>query len=316
MKIQLLLLALVSCSISPETQVRDFVMRHKQELGIQSEVKIESLKGGLSKDFVCKINNSIIIKQFTKDENLKQMILCQNRAAELNIAPRIILVKDRIIAMEYIKGSHLPHDKRTIPLLADLLKKLHKISTQGVEDSKTATYKLANIIEAQVNKLKIRNFDSLIMSKMEKVVVLAGSLKREKMVFSHNDVNGGNIFFKDNHLWLIDFVEGLNDPFYDLASAASWNFLSEKPKLKFLETYLGRKATKEEKQHFKNLQYITKTMVAVFLFHMALDKGIKQNSEEFTLAEFFIKLGSGEKLIYKPEHMFQFAIAIMDSVKL
>lgn len=83
----------------------------------------------------------------------------------------------------------------------------------------------------------------------EKIIIKNYLKYKKTYVPCHNDIVLGNMLFKDNKLYLIDYeYAALNDPYFDLASFISENDIMEQDKITlFLNTYFKGNAFETNK---------------------------------------------------------------------
>jgi hypothetical protein len=86
-------------------------------------------------------------------------------------------------------------------------------------------------------------------------------------VASHNDPNPRNVLFDGRRLWLVDWeLACLSDPYVDVAIVADSFANAPELRLVVLETWLGRRPTREEEHRLKQLILLTRLYYAGLYF--------------------------------------------------
>lgn len=173
-------------------------------------------------------------------------------AEQLGLAPalkKFDLAKG-LLVMNYIDGplvdDSLVRQQNIIPLIAEILQKLHRIKCKEKQEPVTLSY-----IRFQLEKLKALGY---LPEGWEKAVeqILAQTSFSNELVLCHNDL-AFNILHENGRLWVIDWeCAGWNDPLFDLAPLCIWHHFTREEKQKLLIAYYGNlKQEKELEQAIK-----------------------------------------------------------------
>lgn len=123
-----------------------------------------------------------------------------------------------------------------ITLVAKSLRKMHRICS-----SCNYEFNMFSRLDYYKNATKLNPLNKW---KEKRIIKEAKNLyQKGHLVFCHNDLVKGNMLFRDNRLFLIDYeYAGLNSPLFDLASFLSENDLrDEETMIFFLRNYYGHK---------------------------------------------------------------------------
>lgn len=102
---------------------------------------------------------------------------------------------------------------------------------------------------------------------------------KDDLTFCHNDLVRGNLLFRYNYCYLIDWeVASMNNPLFDLASFISENNLTEEQSIYFLKKYFGYKYSILKKKrvdafvrfedvlfYYRSLSYFTNRKEEIYL---------------------------------------------------
>ena len=172
----------------------------------------------------------------------QQELRCQHAAAVAGIAPAPLCLNNhlQVLISEFIEGGNaFIFAEQKIPILACTLAKLHQLPTQ------TAVLQPVPYLEQlalHVRELFIDNDEVLFKTLL--AVAESYQLLANDYVLCHMDLHAGNMLWKDNALWLLDFEYAqLADSCLDLA-AVSLNFqLSDEAEELLLTAYRQQRAT-------------------------------------------------------------------------
>lgn len=155
----------------------------------------------------------------------------QHLAFEAGIAPEPFLLDEanELMLCSFIEGEHLESlSEFMLTQLAATVRKLHRTPCRcepmQLEDSfASKTPEVSSLLES------LTTFDP-------------------DLVLCHNDLNPKNILFSEQKITLIDWeYAGLNDRYFDLASASVEFKMNESEEKLFCETYFGGGEVKREK---------------------------------------------------------------------
>jgi aminoglycoside phosphotransferase len=156
-------------------------------------------------------------------------LLVSRRAADGGIAPAIVHVDDAARAVLSVKVAGLPlpaalaDPAQRGPALAGVvgqLRALHALDVTEVPTRDAVAYARATW-EAQRAR---PGFPTWVGGAGAMLDGIAAELARDpRRVFSHNDLNPGNVLWDGARAWLVDWdVAGLAHPYYDLAALATF----------------------------------------------------------------------------------------------
>ena len=120
--------------------------------------------------------------------------------------------------------------------VAKMLKKLHT-SDIKVPYGYQMFKRLENYKETIDKKYYISDiYEDSVIKNVQKI------FPKEKLTFCHNDLVKGNLLFRFNTSFIIDWeTAGMNNPLFDLASFVSENNLTASQEEYFLKKYFGYK---------------------------------------------------------------------------
>lgn len=156
-------------------------------------------------------------------------LLVSRRAAEGGVAPAIVHVDQAARAVLSVKVAGVPlpaaladPDQRG-PAIAGVmgqLRALHALDITNVPARDAVAYS-RTIWEAQRAR---PGFPTWLGGAGAMLEGIAAELARDsRRVFSHNDLNPGNVLWDGTRAWLVDWdVAGLAHPYYDLAALATF----------------------------------------------------------------------------------------------
>lgn len=157
------------------------------------------------------------------------------RASAAGVAPEVIHVDEtaRAILSRRIDGPPLPaalanpqSRDAAIASVVTQLRRLHAADQTGLPVRDPVAF-ARGIWETQRGRTGFPTWAAGVGGMLDR---LAGLLGRDpRVVFSHNDVNPGNVMWDGTRAWLVDWdAAGLTHPYYDLASLTT--FLDMDPK--------------------------------------------------------------------------------------
>lgn len=172
------------------------------------------------------INHQYVMKVKTKDldpfNHIPTDVYIQSLMADQSLSADVIAYdkEARVIISTYLSNTkYLPPNpnEKDLGMVANVIQILHQMPTDGVRSfdpvNRYRTYQeLANTPP--------------LFPKLEEELLKEFTLyfQTAPQVLSHNDVVQGNLLFKDDHLYLIDYeYAGLNDPLFDHLSFLTEN---------------------------------------------------------------------------------------------
>ncbi len=216
--------------------------------------KISKIDGGITnQNFMVKnYDNKNYFVRICKDIpehliNRKNEINSSIAASEINVSPKVIYSNNKLIILEFIKGSTLKeHDiKNNLLQIINLLKKVHKKIPTKLKGSPQMFW-VFHVINHYNNYLEKNNSNykkmlNDLIKKSEKIQKVSSPYE---IIFGHNDLLAANFIKKQKKLYLVDWeYAGYNTPLFDLGGLSSNNNFSKKEEFKMLENYFENKIT-------------------------------------------------------------------------
>ncbi|HEY6901862.1 MAG TPA: phosphotransferase [Puia sp.] len=119
-------------------------------------------------------------------------------------------------------------------------------------------------------------------------------------VFSHNDINPGNLLTDGVRLWVVDWDAAFsNDRYVDLATAANFFVQTEEQELEFLQVYFDGAVDEYKRARFHVMRQVSRLIYSMLLVQVA-DRGkpaghvLDQEMEGATLKAFGELVGAGK----------------------
>jgi aminoglycoside phosphotransferase (APT) family kinase protein len=137
-------------------------------------------------------------------------------------------------------------------------------------------------------------------------------VEREPVV-SHNDVNPSNLVWDGERVRLLDWdTAAPNDPFYDLAAAATFMRMDEATCLALLEAHDGV-APAALPARFAYWRRMVATMCGSIFLSLARHRGYAGSSADqgMTLAEAYAQMRSGTLVVATGEGQWTFGLALL-----
>ena len=173
---------------------------------------------------------------------------------------------------KYLHNTHLYKvlSDEEIIYVAKTLKKLHNANIKA-----GFGYQMFNRLEDYKKNIPEKYY---INDAYEKRVIkeVTKIFSKDELCLCHNDLVKGNILFKFNCCFLIDWeMSGLNNPNFDLASFISENNLSEEQKDFFLKKYFGYKYNNLKKKRVEIFIYFQD----ILFYYWAMSYYFKRNEK-------------------------------------
>lgn len=290
---------------------------------------ISLLSGGLTGVPVYKIEvekkvyaiklESIDDKRFDLVRNYQIVQTVSNQG----ISPSVYLTDAErgIILMNYVEAKPRPKASvDSIQKFAGIIRKLHKINS-------FPNWKSVIEILHEIHKIFPEEYrqKSIVKKCMQEVKDMENILFDEGDIRScHCDLNPVNILFDGDNYFLVDWQAASPQSFYfDLAYSASWfYFYSEDLCASFLNSYLEREATKEEKAKYYLMRVFTNIYLGIGFISLPLkvDNAIQILSDENieklpTFTEFLQSVGSGKVNLGEPNIQQKFGFVFLKNAE-
>ncbi len=175
---------------------------------------------------------------------------------------------------KYLHNTHMYKilSDEEIIYVSKALKKLHT-SNKKVPYG----YKMFNRLEDYKKNIPEKYY---INESYEKRVIkeVTKIFSKDELCLCHNDLVKGNLLFKFNCCFLIDWeMAGLNNPNFDLASFISENNLNEEQKELFLKKYFGYKYNSLKKKRVEIFIYFQD----ILFYYWAMSYYFKRNDKVY-----------------------------------
>jgi thiamine kinase-like enzyme len=134
-------------------------------------------------------------------------------------------------------------------------------------------------------------------------------------VFSHNDLNPGNILCDGERIWIIDWdVAFLNDRYIDLANVANFFVHTEEQEKAFLDIYFDHLTDDYKTARFYIMRQVCRIIYAMLMFDLAArNKTIhNQDMEGISLREFGALMGAGKLSLATYDGQLMFGKALVN----
>jgi thiamine kinase-like enzyme len=169
-------------------------------------------------------------------------------ASKLDIAPELKYSNPEsgIVITSYIQGHTLTKkdlaNKKVLKELAKMLKKLHAYSGESPQNRTQIERACKHYTRALSKHIAYPTAFKPLYDEYIKT-----DEKPSPTVLCHGDLNPSNILVTQKRLYIIDWASSTrDDPYTDLGYLTLLSGMNKKQSQLFLDTYLGRKATKKE----------------------------------------------------------------------
>jgi hypothetical protein len=215
--------------------------------------------------------------------------------------------------MEEIQAEPFPQEGR-VEVFSNFLRELNQVQGEGFN----APNPYQILEEACAKVATVPFFTDKDLENFKKVQEGAERWKNAAKTFTHNDLNPSNLIYQDGKLRAVDWASaGLNDPYFDLATISNWYFLGDE----LLKAYLERTPNEDELAHYHYMQALAKTLVGFGLLEHSIAMGLDfnalpQRGSLPSLSEFQSQLHKGDIQLNSGLAIYQFAILIIESIKI
>lgn len=255
-----------------EEQVESVVEAMDQTFGTQKVENLTLLTGGRGtstilkfqvkgKPYTCRITDNSRPNFFNDPKTeIRNMTI----ASELGITPKLHYAdpKTGVLIMDFVVNKPLPMDTE-YKQFAQKLAQLH--------NGPNFTEQMSNIFTDVARVAKACNshcMPATAHTVIETIFSLEEVLKKHQTnAPCHKELNGNNVLYNGSEISFIDWEGSENcDPFVDLAIASIFFIFDPKMEESFLESYLGKPPTKEQKAHL----YLMKQVCLAFYAFKAM----------------------------------------------
>ncbi len=224
------------------------------------------------------INNAYVLRiPKEKTESLidyKNEKEIYNLISELKLSEKLLFL-DESSGVKLTKFVHNTRiykslDEENIIYVAKTLKKLHtsniKVNFGYQMFNRLDEYKKDIPEKYHINK----SYEQKVIKEIQKI------LSKDEFVLCHNDLVQGNLLFKYNYCYFIDWeMAGLNNPNFDLASFISENNLNNEQEEFFLKKYFGYKYNSLKKKRVDIFIYFQD----ILFYYWAMSYYFKRNDK-------------------------------------
>lgn len=138
-------------------------------------------------------------------------------------------------------------------------------------------------------------------------------------VFSHNDLNPGNIVCDGETIWIIDWEAAFqNDRYVDIAITANFFVTSEAEESIFLTSYFGAVPGQYQRARFFIMRQLCRLVFASLLLQSAgplSTQPLATDAGDITLAAIGSRLQSGELSLSTPQGRLLYAISLFNEAQ-
>jgi aminoglycoside phosphotransferase (APT) family kinase protein len=248
-------------------------------------------------------------------------LLVLRRAAEAGVAPAIVHVDEtaRAVLSTEVPGAPLhvalaDPAQRTPALtsVVEQLRALHDLGAAGVP-ARDAVMFAHGIWELQRARPGFPAWASGIGATLDEIAaVLAADPRR---VVSHNDLNPGNVLWDGARAWLIDWdAAGLNHPFYDLATLATFLLLDDAAALGLLAAQERGALDAHAPVTFAALRRLVALAAGSTFLRLAPDLTVRvaaTRDDALSLAACYAELRAGALDLQSPSGQVAFGLALL-----
>lgn len=249
------------------------------------------LKGGGSKAALYRFDighNSYVLRLLPKQaSNLTRMhqIFLAKQAGKIGVGPKIYFIDSQMegMVMDFIPGRTVQQKDfesgDNLILFAKFLQKLHR-SKEGFPVACSPFQRFRNFLTGKQEKITYPSRFIEVKALMEELEATL-QLSPVPQVPTHLDLHPLNIMLTEQQFFLVDWVNGgISDPYFDLATFATFQFLDESQTLTFLTQYFERPPTQFEWNRFIIAQPIRMFVIAAALLNTSIDETRSISYEE------------------------------------
>ncbi len=282
------------------------------------------MTSGLSTSLVYKLvnNGHAYAMKVIVHSDAAHLFRCTQNAANAGIAPPVLYtnIEDGILITGFIEHTSLRAGYSSAHLLLmELARTIKAIHTTPII---AKTERLFDKIDAIANEFR----ESGILPKIviDEVASYYAEIRNHypysdtDLVFSHNDLNPGNIIFDGKKIWVIDWDAAfMNDRYVDLAIVANSFVGNEAQEVAFLTAYFGYAPCDSESARFFLMRQVCYLLHAMIMFKLAMAMEATSTTHDIDtetpgLAEIGRRLGDGSLKISSYEGQLLYAKALLN----
>lgn len=237
--------AFMMASLPP--QLESLIQQLPEYRQHQYSYQVKKIEGGLTNhNFQVIFPKQTYFVRLTKKNgwliglNFEREILCAQAAAELGIAPNVVLysLKDRAIVFQFIDGSPPEKNRDSYERLLTTLRTLHQ--SEVIFPTHFCPYRAIEVYYSQALNLRegqnVPRSDE-ILAVVEEIRAVIPKLRTT--VPCHLDLYNLNFLDDGQNIWIVDWeYSAMADPIFDLATLISSDRLSINQMEELLELYL------------------------------------------------------------------------------
>ncbi|MDP1835742.1 MAG: phosphotransferase [Chlamydiales bacterium] len=283
-----------------------------QGLNVGGPFKIESLSGGHSGSEVMKISTpdkAYVVRFWNMfwADYFPQDLACALIASDAGYGPKIYFVDEvsGITVMDYHFPESLPEVQIRLPILVDLLKKIHAgpMVPKGVD---RAIY-----LDELIEDLKETKLFDLEVIRTIKDTVFAATRVNAHCVACHRDLHQGNLLYSQGTIYAIDYTWGaMDDPYADLANVAVFHCQTAEEEGQLMQLYLGREPRLEEIARLSLMKLPAKIFYGLELLGIAVAGGADLSKSQL-LSRNYMDLGRHGLVIPNPNDYLDYAASLL-----
>jgi len=277
MKMKKWLVVLCIC-ISLQLFGQENVLAVVKELNVENsiDVTIEKISDGLTNDnFKVTIAGKAYFFRVSNNENtllnnsLEREWQITKLISKAGIGPKVIHYSplNNILVTDFIETKK-PVDLRnpaTVKNFCRLISSLHRL-----QETFPTEYEPIDVLKEDVERAVSAGINFPLELQQVLLPKIESFYTYSKKVPAHLDLHAGNILDQGEQLFLIDWeYAAMSDPFFDLATLASAENLSDHEMQTLLECYLERNPINEEINYFYKMRILADLRWAVWCYIQA-----------------------------------------------
>jgi Ser/Thr protein kinase RdoA (MazF antagonist) len=262
-----------------------------------------------------------VVGRSVGDRDWVDQLFVLRRAAEAGVAPAVIHVDEaaRAVLSAQIPGAPLhaaladpaPRAPALTSVVAQL-RALHGLEATGVPPRDVVTF-ARRVWELESARPGFPAWVSGVGAALDEIAaVLAADPRR---VVSHNDLNPGNVLWDGARAWLIDWdAAGLNHPFYDLATLATFLLLDDAAALGLLAAQERGALDARAPATLAALRRLVALAAGSTFLHLAPDLMVRAAATRAhapTLAACYAEMRTGALDLQSPSGQVAFGLALL-----
>lgn len=286
---------------------------------------ITLLTGGLSGSAVYKLligEGVYILKLTSPGDRVKEYSSPLELAAAAGVAPKLYYYDQQqgISISAFINNQPLRDAFTPDQLVTNLATTIRTIHSIPFEGAGTDLFKTIDGLIHQFRESHAMSgpvFDECF--RQYEILKAKYPIKDADRVFSHNDLNPGNILCDGERLLIIDWdVAALNNRYVDLANAANFFVHTEDQERAFLQVYFGYEADDYQMACFYAMRQLCRIIYSMLMFQLAMqgkpaDYQHSQEMDGIDMKAFGALIGAGKLSLATYDGQLMFAKALLNT---